>query len=1548
MSECKVNIAGEELSLADVKSRMQTDPEFRDTFDKVLEDLGLVSNDDDLLSGISYINTYEKIKTKQHTQLKELRKNTYKFEEALRVESITNDTEIDQVKLKKIRQVRQDVTEQLDTIEGDIADLAQTKHVSHIKEHFTRDLDRASTLLDTVGKSISEGTASRSDYEYMEEAKKLVKLFAKSATFDSSNNLYNPEDIQAILDKALDDPTNSVIKAFEEVARKAAPLLDKITNMEQGLVEAVANNDPFLKDSIFKMNDGDEIKHDYNSLLFTKDGLSDLNFMEALTMDITNGIANNNGLVTQVMQTKADATIEKHKAQANKFISKLDALTLDTEKVLLSKGIVTNGKGLLGNAKDFPDWSIFHRKTSAGKLTSEIIDKFTVEYERFLDDSFDSYNQDVRVINKSTERPSAKNAQRISARVTADNKLKQKVNLLDINSIPELRTEFPELFTSEVDNDKLSEYKKALGDKHYQKIVKQQSAKIRQFVSDRDTYFDKIDNDPSLDDGQKDERKKNWDLRFNPVHNTKKFDDFAGTRDQFITGSGYAYARESRYDVYVPKSTSTEFIDQRFLQIESDDTLYKFHSTIKDEIDENYSNFSSDLQSQYGNNYMALVEKSVKEIMLDPDLLFLAKISAVFQKLMKDLTSAFSFKAADTLAYSKKDPITGERNYRISENFIRMNDDTLQARMALDKGRLKLAFDEKFDTINGVLTVTDFNTLTPDQINLLADMLEIRGKDKIAQIKSKFRVSSSLEGNPRSFINMHRVVKDNAVHESAKKMSMDLPKTMKVFSRAARVNAARQEMLPELKILKKHYELMQKPRLNNADEAVDETDELLEKERRLDPNAPVSEATPGLDGLRTNSIAQMESWFDRVVLGNVGTSHSSVTRILRPMIEKHVSKSTAKNIMNRGEKGVANLNFSKEHIKLSEMIKDMQEDLAKRSDDKMTGENDSEIEKYDQLINKLKESEQAYEKHFSITSMVEGFLAIFRLKSLGWNIGSAFTNHVEGQLSNELLADAGDFFSQESFTKAKHYTMRNRYKTLAFGKYKDDHTEKVSFIMKNYDILQDSANELQKASISSSNHIGNKIADNIGPYAMTTRVEFGNQAPLAVAILLERNITGKDGTVSSVYDALELNPETGNIELSDNFSTEQNKNNWIDGNGEDFINYKAKVGKAIDTAHGNYSETRGMMIKDTTAGKSVMSFKSWITRMIYDRFASEQLDVQMNGTVPFKGRYLSVTKAVGMVGGAIIAAPMFGFPGLLIGGALGTAAGRYNQRKIKGENRLETDLGFAEELKITTKALVRKLIANKANFVTGFFSDQQAVQKFNDEELSKMLSDNFNERDLANLKKNITEMAFVVQQMLTVILAKSMLAEMFEECDSDDLQCKKDNEDRKLVTNLVTNKSMQFIESSTMFLNPLGLWNSMLGDVPLGRLMEEFGEVTSAVQKAISGDDTITTGINAGESRLGNKFGKLVTPGSFSSVADATGMNSTTNSVLALAFGSASMERQFKETAFDRLGKTKLQLLKKQVKGQRASYRLELEGMGYKKKTIDKMVNDRYPTPKTT
>ena len=159
---------------------------------------------------------------------------------------------------------------------------------------------------------------------------------------------------------------------------------------------------------------------------------------------------------------------------------------------------------------------------------------------------------------------------------------------------------------------------------------------------------------------------------------------------------------------------------------------------------------------------------------------------------------------------------------------------------------------------------------------------------------------------------------------------------------------------------------------------------------------------------------------------------------------------------------------------------------------------------------------------------------------------------------------------------------------------------------------------------------------------------------------------------------------------------------------------------------------------------------------------------------------------------------------------------------------------------------------------------------------------------------------------------------------------------------------MQFIESSTMFLNPLGLWNNMLGDVPLGRLMEEFGEVTSAVQKLIAGDDTITTGINAGESRLGNKFGKLVIPGSFSSVADATGMNSTTNSVLALAFGSASMERQFKETAFDRLGKTKLQLLKKQVKGQRASYRLELEGMGYKKKTIDKMVNDRYPTPKTT
>ena len=115
------------------------------------------------------------------------------------------------------------------------------------------------------------------------------------------------------------------------------------------------------------------------------------------------------------------------------------------------------------------------------------------------------------------------------------------------------------------------------------------------------------------------------------------------------------------------------------------------------------------------------------------------------------------------------------------------------------------------------------------------------------------------------------------------------------------------------------------------------------------------------------------------------------------------------------------------------------------------------------------------------------------------------------------------------------------------------------------------------------------------------------------------------------------------------------------------------------------------MIKDTTAGKSVMSFKSWITRMIYDRFASEQLDVQMNGTVPFKGRYLSVTKAVGMVGGAIIAAPMFGFPGLLIGAGLGYRAGKFNQRKIKGENRLETDLGFAEELMICNVRKIMKI-----------------------------------------------------------------------------------------------------------------------------------------------------------------------------------------------------------------------------------------------------------------
>jgi hypothetical protein len=163
---------------------------------------------------------------------------------------------------------------------------------------------------------------------------------------------------------------------------------------------------------------------------------------------------------------------------------------------------------------------------------------------------------------------------------------------------------------------------------------------------------------------------------------------------------------------------------------------------------------------------------------------------------------------------------------------------------------------------------------------------------------------------------------------------------------------------------------------------------------------------------------------------------------------------------------------------------------------------------------------------------------------------------------------------------------------------------------------------------------------------LTTRVEYINQSPIMIAMLRTEKIKDKDGNEVLNYGMPMIMMDI----LKDEFRTEENVKNWEELQGDDYLNFKQKLHKAIVLGHGNYDELRGMMIKSNSAGKAIAMFKTWLPMQLYWRFAKEQDDIQ-SGTIGFKGRYLSYGAGGAALHGAAVGLAVFGPIGFAVGGS---------------------------------------------------------------------------------------------------------------------------------------------------------------------------------------------------------------------------------------------------------------------------------------------------------
>ncbi len=1270
---------------------------------------------------------------------------------------------------------------------------------------------------------------------------------------------------------------NDIVILLRHYANKANIEKHNILNKEKKILEDIFNTNP----NVEQMSGGNA--KSYKDIFYSVDGTKDINYFDMFLMDGQFGIFSTNPEVRQIMQHLLGTTIIEEQGWSKDVELKIDELQESVEKELKALGYDLKKQGFKGIS-----YEIFRAKNEFGFYERSFTQRFTSKFFRARNEFLMEQKKKAMEIALIQD-PVEKKAKYAALYQDKLSWYRNNAEVFDVNLLEDLNEEFGDLQLN-YDKDAAQKHKErlisVLGEKGYKEHLEIQKRKIKEYIVSRDALIQDLLTSENVDEISKLSAASVYQLeKFNKTNNPFLFSQSFKDNTPLLLGDNVVTA-QMRYNVTVPKrfegeykmvdgvftlmdsDRSTGFYDDRFNVIENNEALYKFYEIIRNVSQKKYDSIPIDERDGYSMYDLDTLEKTLIERLYSAQ--GLEKIHEFWKWLMEKLRSFYTEKMSNLLTYNKINPITGELVDVVNSNFLKQNRDEIHRMYVLDKLRVLKAMGKGMTNV--LPTDLELDTAPLAVIEYIAEKLNVA--------PSVQSIMSHLNMKTNKF-NLASFVSKVAENEVVKNKSMDLPKILKLQSALVAEYAARQRILPTLKLMKEHYNNIKKSKTNKIGEPIIDSD-----------------GKSVVEGKRDLAIKQMDSWFSRAVLGNYNSKNEFGNLTMKEGKEVEFKKGLSKWINNKVYTRDEKLLIAQ----IDEQIRILRSEPVDASTEKII---ENQIDELGRMKDNLGQI-------VSLTSMVDSVLGFIRWKVLGWNVSSGMTNFVEGQMANQLAASSGRYFPEEYLYKANGIVRGSTMKLFGLKSLVSPEVRKLSVLMQNYDILQDATNELQKASKKSK---FNKL-ERLGPYEITKRIEYINQSPLFVAYLMNTKITGKDGTESSVWDAMQENGT-----LSDNFATPQNRFNWeiltedqkadllnIDNtlNRKQYSNTREAIIELIVRTHGDYNDLRGNMAKEYMTGKALMMFKNWITSYFFTRFAKEQ-DILALQVKNYKGRYRSMSASTGALLFAIPGLFMGGFVGLGIGIGVGAVGG-----KLLG---IDTNLSLLDELGFTLKNVGLKMLNLPVQTLLG--------KTFIKQDWSKIEQSGMSETDVKNMRDLITEIAILSSITATMILVKAALY------DDDD----EEESLKRQAHNVLINKLYSLSEQSTSFLNGSAIYNLFNPEeIQLLRFATDVSKTAKAASDMLIGDDTYTSGPMYGDSKFANQFSKTFIPSPLKGN---------------MGFGKAA-ERQFFSTPFDKMFWGTEKTSQAKVKQIRADYAKEIEEQnpGISKEERTKLVNKKYKPKK--
>jgi hypothetical protein len=436
----------------------------------------------------------------------------------------------------------------------------------------------------------------------------------------------------------------------------------------------------------------------------------------------------------------------------------------------------------------------------------------------------------------------------------------------------------------------------------------------------------------------------------------------------------------------------------------------------------------------------------------------------------------------------------------------------------------------------------------------------------------------------------------------------------------------------------------------------------------------------------------------------------------------------------------------------------------------------------DELIDKVGDG-----RVVTTSGMVDNLINLITIKGIGWNPFSGITNLGYGTVSNMIEASADFYFNEKEISFGYKTLLNSVARSWSFGTVEANNAIKLKNMMTEFDIVQSSANDMLGGD---ENNVLSKTAKLAHWSHFQQTSEYLNQGAIFVAMMKRHKVAMKDGKMSDLWEAFGATGEWDTKRFGEQHGTISQK---------ELAKVIVKINEAIRKTHGNYAQKRSIMVKGNIPGKLLTVFRRWALEGIQTRFGDQ--DVNIDGQT-IKGRYKSYGGSSSAIAGIAIGSLILPGVGTVLGGAIGTAYGKFRPNTARFKEGFEKTSQL-EELALETKYLIRKLSLGLA------YSNVTLDEKFTTV-------------DAQNLRRNFTEIAIGVYLMGLIAVIKALKED-------------EDDEDTLFALNYSLNTLGRIQQDIGFYSDPVSFQAILRDPIPAAGLLEDVINWSRATGEYIGG-----------------------------------------------------------------------------------------------------------------